>query len=51
MSFRDLSIELRYRSNEHNIPKDFLCPVLEQTVMYKRAAGYFSTTALVSLSR
>ena len=51
MSFKDLTVELRYRSNEHNIPKDFLCPVLEQTVMYKRAAGYFSTTALVSLSR
>ena len=51
MSFRNLPIELRYRSNEHNIPKDFLCPVLEQTVIYKRAVGYFSTTALVSLSR
>ncbi len=51
MSFRSLPIELRYRSNEHNIPKDFLCPVLEQTVIYKRAVGYFSTTALVSLSR
>lgn len=51
MSFRNLPIELRYRSNEHNIPKDFLCPVLEQTVIYKRAVGYFRTTALVSLSR
>ena len=51
MSFRNLPIELRYRLNEHNIPKDFLCPVLEQTVIYKRAVGYFSTTALVSLSR
>ena len=51
MSFRSLPIELRYRSNELNIPKDFLCPVLEQTVIYKRAVGYFSTTALVSLSR
>lgn len=51
MSFRSLPIELRYRSNEHNIPKDFLCPVLEQTLIYKRAVGYFSTTALVSLSR
>ncbi len=50
MGFRDLKIEDRYRSDEHNIPRDFLCPVLNQTVVYKRAVGYFSTSALVELS-
>ena len=51
MSFLDLNIALRYRSNEHDFPCDFLIPVLRQSVIYKRAVGFFSTSSLVDLSR
>ena len=50
MSFKDLDIQIRYRSEIHNFPRDFLIPVLSQTQIYKRGTGYFSTTALVQLS-
>lgn len=50
MSFRDLDIQIRYRSEIHNFPRDFLIPVLSQTAVYKRGTGYFSTTALIQLS-
>ena len=50
MSFQDLNIEIRYRSDINNFPRDFLIPVLEQSVIYKRGVGYFSTTALIELS-
>lgn len=50
MSFRDLDIQIRYRSDIHNFPRDFLIPVLSQSKIYKRGTGYFSTTSLIHLS-
>ncbi len=50
MSFKDLDIQIRYRSEIHNFPRDFLIPVLSQTEVYKRGTGYFSTTSLIQLS-
>lgn len=50
MSFQDLDIQIRYRSEIHNFPRDFLIPVLSQTEIYKRGTGYFSTTSLIQLS-
>lgn len=50
MNFRDLNIQIRYRSEIHNFPRDFLIPVLSQTKIYKRGTGYFSTTSLIQLS-
>lgn len=50
MSFRDLKIQVRYRSDENDIPKDFLIPVLEKSVIYKRSVGFFSTSALSNIS-
>lgn len=50
MSFQDLDIQIRYRSEVHNFPRDFLIPVLSQTKIYKRGTGYFSTTSLIQLS-
>lgn len=50
MSFKNLDIKIRYRSNEHNFPCDFFIPVLKETVCYKRSVGYFSTSALIDLS-
>lgn len=48
--FTEIRINRRYRSNENNIPKDFYIPLLEHARLYKRAVGYFSTSALVQLS-
>jgi len=48
--FTDLKIDIRYRSNHHQIARDFYIPVLGCCKMYKRATGYFSTSALVALS-
>ncbi len=50
MSFKELDIQIRYRSEIHNFPRDFLIPVLSRTRLYKRGSGYFSTTALIQLS-
>lgn len=50
MSFQDLNIQIRYRSDIHNFPRDFMIPVLSQTATYKRGTGYFSTTSLIQLS-
>ena len=50
MSFTDLDIQIRYRSEIHNFPRDFIIPVLSQTEIYKRGTGYFSTSSLIQLS-
>ena len=50
MGFTELPIALRYRSDNNDFSKDFLIPVLSQAKIYKRAVGFFSTTALVELS-
>ena len=50
MSFKDIDIQLRYRSELHNFPRDFIIPVLSQSLIYKRGTGYFSTTSLIQLS-
>lgn len=50
MSFLDMSIGIRYRSEEDNFPRDFLVPALQRTAIYKRAVGFFSSSALIELS-
>lgn len=50
MLFNELEIGIKYRSNVNNIPNDFLIPVLKNAKLYKRAVGYFSTSALIDLS-
>lgn len=50
LNFKELDIQIRYRSEIHNFPRDFLIPVLSKTCLYKRGTGYFSTSALIQLS-
>lgn len=50
MGFRELSIDIQYRSGEQDYVRQFLLPVLDQTTIYKRAVGFFSTTSLIELS-
>ena len=50
MSFLDIDIKPEYRSRLDNVMKDFYIPVLKQAVLYKRAVGFFSSTALIEMS-
>lgn len=50
MSFRDIKIKPEYRSRHDNVVIDFYDPVLKQAIRYKRAVGFFSSSALLSLT-
>lgn len=51
MSFRELQLNTEYRSGRNNVIKDFFIPVLSDAVLYKRAVGFFSSTALIQISK
>ena len=51
MGFTELSIKDLYVTDSDYIPEDFYGIVLPQTVLYKRAAGFFSSSALAILGR
>lgn len=51
MSLQDVDIKSEYRSLIHNIAGDFFIPALKEAVSYKRAVGFFSSTALVEISK
>lgn len=48
--FLPLSIDSEYRSFRQDIVKKFFIPVLSQSVLYKRAVGFFSSTSLIEVS-
>jgi len=49
LSFTDLKIKTEYRSLLDDVVKDFYTPVLIEAVLYKRAVGFFSSSALIEL--
>ncbi|MCM1232543.1 MAG: DEAD/DEAH box helicase family protein [Ruminococcus flavefaciens] len=49
MSFLELCIKDLYVTDTSDIPEDFYGVVLPETILYKRAAGFFSSSALVTL--
>ncbi len=51
MSYGQLNILPSYKTNRNDIVKEFYLPVLKRSVLYKRAVGFFSSTALVELSK
>ena len=51
MSFLDLSLKPEYRSRLDNVVNDFYTPVLNESVMYKRAVGFFSSSVLAEISK
>ena len=51
MSFRDIEIKTEYRSGKSDVIKDFYIPVLSRAVKYKRAVGFFSSTALIQIAK
>ena len=51
MSFLDLEIKDEYRSLIDDVANEFYIPLLNQAVCYKRAVGYFSSNALIEISK
>lgn len=51
MSLQDLDIRQEYRTLIDNIPREFYLPALSKANSYKRAVGYFSSTALIEISK
>jgi len=51
MSYRELELLRSYKTNKNDIVKEFFLPVLRHSVLYKRAVGFFSSTALIELSK
>jgi len=50
LAFTDLQIKTEYRSLLDNVVKEFYTPVLTESILYKRAVGFFSSSALVELT-
>jgi len=51
MSLQDIEIKNEYRSLIDNVAKDFYIPLLKEAVSYKRAVGFFSSSALIQISK
>jgi superfamily II DNA or RNA helicase len=52
MSLKQIEIENKYRSDKYpDIGKAFIEKCLSESVVYKRAAGFFSSSALLKLSK
>lgn len=50
MGLKDLSIKSEYRSLIDDVVQDFYVPLLKESVIYQRAVGFFSSSALVAIS-
>lgn len=51
MSFKNINLKLKYRTSDDDIVNDFYIPVLERAKSYKRAVGFFSSSALIEVSK
>lgn len=51
MAFTDLCLLKHYKTYNNNIVKDFYTPVLQEAVLYQRSVGFFSSTALIELTK
>ena len=51
MSFKELSLLKHYKTYKNDIIKEFYTPVLKEAVLYQRAVGFFSSTALIDLTK
>lgn len=50
MSLKDVELKHEYRSLSQNVIGEFYTPVLKESILYKRAVGFFSSSALLELS-
>lgn len=47
MSLKNLDLKIKYTSYDNDLIKDFYNPVLLKSILYNRAVGYFSSSALL----
>ena len=50
-SLRDLPLGLSYRTGRDDLIQDFFNPCLSASVLYQRAAGYFTSAGLALAAR
>jgi len=50
VGFENIQIKTEYRSSFDNIVKDFYIPLLAQSIEYRRAVGFFSSSALAEIA-
>jgi len=51
VSLKDVEPKSEYRSLLDDVVRDFYIPLLSQAVSYKRAVGFFSSSALIEISK
>jgi superfamily II DNA or RNA helicase len=51
MGFTEINIKTEYRSLSDDVIKEFYIPLLKEAVLYKRAVGFFSSSALIEISK
>ncbi|MDO4189678.1 MAG: DEAD/DEAH box helicase family protein, partial [Lachnospiraceae bacterium] len=51
MSFKELGLLKHYKTYKNNIVKEFYTPVLCEAALYQRSVGFFSSTALIELTK
>ncbi len=51
MGLRDYDIKIEYRSPKDNVVQEFYLPLLKEANVYNRAVGFFSSSALVEISK
>ena len=51
MSLKDINIKQEYRSLSDDIINDFYIPLLSEATLYQRAVGFFSSSALIELTK
>ena len=51
MSLPNLNLEISYDSGNHDLVKDFFVPCMEESILYRRATGYFTGSSLKIAAR
>lgn len=51
MGFEELHLQDDYKSSRDDVVNEFFIPVLSKAKIYKRAVGFFSSSALYEISR
>jgi len=51
MSFKDIQLLNTYKTYKNDVVKEFYEPVLKESILYQRSVGFFSSTALIELTK
>ena len=51
VSLKNLHIQDQYRSDRHHLIRDFYIPCLENSVIYRRAVGFFSSSSMAVVAK